>query len=175
MNQDGEIDYSHYSYRELLEALNNIDSRNYPENYRNLQKALEAIGPEQREALERGAEPIPIFENDMSVEHDKIDPDTRRIAHLLTALGVSGISAYLLWVADITIPLDTPLTISLAGFSRKLAYAALVLAATVPLSFVVDYMDTRDNRNKYLLFAYFAETAATGLIGFACFISVTSG
>jgi hypothetical protein len=173
LSEDGKIDYSDYSYRELLEALNSVNSRKYPENYANLQTALEQMGPEQRVALERGSDPIPSQENS-SLDHDsQADPDIRRVNHLLTALAVAGFSAYLLWVGDLTVPLSAPLKISLSGLGETLANLAFLFAIAVPASFVIDYVDERDNRKTYLLFAMFSESVATGLIVFAAFISAS--
>lgn len=177
MSRDGKIDYSGYSYRELLEALDNINSRHYPKNYANLQAALEKIGPVQREALAQGSKPDPIPENDSLlddlVENSKSDPDVRRVNHLVTAILVAGVSAYLLWVDDVTLPFTTPVTIALSGLGYKLGYLAFLLAIAVPASFVLDYVDHRDNRKTYLLFAIFAESVATGLLMFAAFISAS--
>lgn len=171
---DGEIDYSGYSYRELLEALNNINSKKYPNNYANLQSALEEIGPEQRLALERGPAPIP--EVTISVPPDSIeptDPETRRVKHLLTALAVAGYSGYLLWVGTLTLPLNQPLTISLFGLGKTLGQVAFLFAIAVPASFIVDFFDHRDNRKTYLLFAMFSESLATGLIIFASILGAS--
>ena len=41
MSDDGEINYSSYSMSELRDALEHIDQRNYPANYRNLLAAIE--------------------------------------------------------------------------------------------------------------------------------------
>ena len=53
MNDDGKIDYSGYSPRELREARSNINPRMYPENYANLITEFERRGlklPEAEEA-----------------------------------------------------------------------------------------------------------------------------
>lgn len=170
MSEDGKVDYSQYSYRELLESLDNINSRKYPENYANLQAALEAIGPEQRAALERASTSVPIAEDRLDDE-TLSDPDFRRIKHLLTALAVAGFSGYLLWIDDLTLPFNPPLKISLFGLGKTLSYLAFCFAVAVPASFVVDYIDRRDNRKAYLLFAWFSESVAAGLIVFAAIIS----
>ena len=171
MNNDGEIDYSRYSYRELLEALDNINSRKYPKNYANLQAALEKVGPAQREALAQESASDPLSEDESYDYESQSDPDIRRINHLVTAIAVAGISAYLLWVDDLTLPFSEPLKISLSGLGETLGYLAFLFAMAVPASFVLDYADHRDNRKKYLLFAMFAESIATILIVFAAVIN----
>lgn len=171
MSSDGQIDYSEYSYRELLEALNNINSRKFPVNYANIQAALEKVGPAQRDALARQSESDPLPEIDSLIDESRLPPDVRRVNHLVTSLFVAGISAYLLWVGDLTLPFKTPLKIALSGMGETLGYLAFLLAVAVPASFVLDYIDHRDNRRKYLLFAIFAESAATGLIIFAAVVS----
>ncbi len=173
MSSDGDLDYSRYSYRELLEALNNINSRKYPENYANLQAALEKVGPSQREALARDSASEPCPSDESADDNSQPDPDVRRVKHLATAIGVAGVSAYLLWVDDLTLPMSEPLKISLSGIGETLGYSAFLLATAVPASFVLDYVDHRDNRKKYLLFAMFAESIATGLIVFASVISAS--
>ncbi len=173
MSQDGEIDYSQYSYRELLDTLNNINARKYPRNYANLQAALEKVGPEQRGALERGSTSVPVPGDSLVDGGPQSNPDVRRVKHLLAALAVAGLSAYLLWIDDLTLPLSTPLRVSLSGMGETLAYLAFLFAAVVPASFVLDYIDERDNRKKYLLFALFSESVATGLMFFAVAISAT--
>jgi hypothetical protein len=178
LSKDGQIDYSRYSYRELLEALDNINSRKYPGNYANLQTALENVGPEQRAALERGSAPVPnpdvdLLGDDSPDDEFQSDPDVRRVKHLLTALAVAGLSGYLLWVDDVVLPFSNPLTISLSELGVTLANMALLFAIAVPASFLIDYVDERDNRKKYLLFAMFSESVATGLIIFASIISAS--
>ncbi len=84
MNNDGEIDYSRYSYRELLEALDSISSRKYPKNYANLQAALEKVGPAQREALAQESASDPLSEDESYDYESQSDPDLRRINHLVT-------------------------------------------------------------------------------------------
>jgi len=175
LSNDGEIDYSGYSYRELLEALDNINSRKYPKNYASLQATLERVGPAQREALARGYPPHPPSEVDRPDEESQPDPDVRRINHLVTAIVVAGISAYLLWVDDVTLPMTEPIRISLSGIGEILGHLAFLFAIAVPASFVLDYVDHRDNRKKYLLFAMFAEGIATALMIFACVISTSPG
>lgn len=174
MSNDGKLDYSQYSYRELLEALNNINSKKYPKNYANLQVALEKIGPVQREALAPNDEPVSRAEPEQPVDDFRSDPDVRRVNHLITALAVAGISGYLLWVGSITIPFEKPLVVALSGLSETLGYIAFVLALLVPASFVLNLIDHRENDKKYLLFAMFAESVATGLLIFAAFISLPS-
>ena len=177
---DGRIDYSTYSYRELLEALDNINSKKYPKNYKNLQIALEKIGPAQRAALERGsyeaddADGTEFFFDDPLADDEQLDPDVRRVRHLATALAVAGIGAYLLWVGDIVLPFAQPLTVSLSGLGVPIGLASFVLAITVPASFIVDVFDDRDNGKKYYLYALFAESAATGLLAFAYIVSLQS-
>ncbi len=178
MSNDGRIDYSGYSYRELLEALNNINSKKYPRNYANLQAALEKIGPAQRDALAQGIPPDPLPDDKGPVfksEADDVqsDPDVRRINHLVTAIAVAGISAYLLWVNDVTLPFGEPLTISLSGIGETLGYLAFLFAVAVPAVFALDYVDHRDNGKTYLLFAMFAESIAVCLIIFASVINAS--
>lgn len=174
MSNDGKLDYSQYSYRELLEALNNINSRKYPKNYANLQAALEKIGPVQREALERNHDPAIRDEAEQPSDDFGSDPGVRRVNHLITAIAVAGISGYLLWVGAITLPLKKPLIVSLSGLGETLGYIAFLLAISVPASFVLDVFDNRENEKKYLLFAMFAESVATGLLIFAAVISLPS-
>ena len=173
MHDDGKIDYSRYSYRELLGALDNINSRKYPKNYANLQAALEKIGPAQRAAIEGSPQPEPFTINENYLEDEPADPDHRRVKHLLTALAVAGYSGYLIWIDDITLPFNPPLHVSLSGLGETLAYFAFLFAIAVPASFAVDYIDERDNRKVYLLFALFSESVATGLILFASVISAS--
>ncbi len=174
LSTDGNIDYSRYSYREILEALDSINSRKYPKNYANLQAALEAIGPTQREALAQDFTSDPPADVPFATD-DRVqpDPDTRRVNHLVTAITVAGISAYLLWVDDLTLPFSEPLKISLIGIGKTLGNLAFLFAIAVPASFIIDYADHRDNRQKYLLFAMFAESIASALLIFAAFISAS--
>ena len=173
LSDDGEIDYSGYSYRELLEALDNISARRYPKNYANLQAALEKIGPAQREALARASEPAsrPNVEN--LAEEPQPDPDFHRVKHLATAIVVAGVSAYLLWVDDLILPLTKPLKIALSGNGELLGSLAFLFAISVPASLILDYVDHRDNQKKYFLFAMFAESVATALLIFASIISAS--
>ena len=63
---------------------------------------------------------------------------------------------------------------SLSGLGETLGYIAFLLAISVPASFVLDVFDNRENEKKYLLFAMFAESVATGLLIFAAVISLPS-
>ena len=178
MNDDGEVDYSAYTYRELLEALNNINARKYPKNYRNLQIALEKIGPAQQAALEGKSVDVGQSLDDppdnTPSENYETDPEVQHVKHLLTALIVAGLSAHLLWLGDIVLPFAEPFVVSLSGVGVHMGTASFWLAVSVPVSFAIDFLDSRDNAKKYRLYALFAEGAATALLFFAYLLSVKS-
>jgi hypothetical protein len=46
MFADGDIDYSGYTRKQLLEALGTIDQANFPRNYANIRRAIERISPD---------------------------------------------------------------------------------------------------------------------------------
>lgn len=162
---DGKVDYSDYTYPELLQALNSIDARSYPKNYANIERAIEHISPAMREAYEGQAISESLDKDidwgDSWDEAEQKDPEVEYVKHLVTALAVAAISAYLLWVGDITLPLGDKMTIALNGLGKTLASVAFLLAITVPASVVINYMDHRDNQKMYRLYALFAESVAT--------------
>lgn len=167
---DGQIDYSTYTYPELLQALNSIDRHTYPKNYANLERAIEQVSPAMREAYEAAPPSAPEFPDDELDRGDSLDdpepkdPEVEYIKHLTTALAVAGISAYLLWVGDITLQFGDRMTIALRGFGETLGRAAFLFAISVPASFILNLVDDRDNQKVYRLYALFAESIATLLL-----------
>lgn len=172
-SNDGKIDYSDYTYPELLQALNNIDRRSYPQNYANIERAIEQISPAMREAYD--AE-MPIFtsRSDNNVDRSEPadepkqeDPETAYKRHVVTGTVIAVVSGFLLWSDRIPLPIAEKMTFAFSEFGETLAQAAFLIAITVPASFVINYVDHRDDKKIYRTYALIAEAAATVLLGFA--------
>lgn len=154
---DGDIDYSKYTRRELEEAWRGINRQQYPLNHARLCEALERM-PEDRapppEPASDGPKdewPGPQYDAEGRYIPNEV-PEGTRLKHALMAIVLLVYGGYGVWVDDLYIPGKRG-GLHLHHQPAWLMYAAMICAAVVLASSILDHYDRRDNEHRYRGFA----------------------
>lgn len=170
-DNDGKVDYSNYTYPELLQALNSIDARSYPKNYENIERAIEQISPAMRAAYNVEPEDLDEGETWDAPEPKPKDPEAEYKKHVITALIIAMVSGYMLWAERIPLPIDEGMIFTFRGMGETLAKGAFLLAISVLGSFAINLADHREDKKIYRTYALIAESVATVLLGATILVS----
>jgi hypothetical protein len=155
--QDGDVNYSKYTLRELEEALSGIDRHQYPKNYANLCSAHQALSrdlpapPETSQTAElqepQDAWPGPRYDENGRYLPNHI-PTRERLSHIFMSLLLLSYGSYGVWVNDLYIPSKRG-GIHLHNSPAWLMYGAMLCACLVMFAIIVDHYDHRDNERHY--------------------------
>lgn len=155
--QDGDVDYSKYTLRELEEALSGIDQNQYPKNYSNLCSAYKLVTEALPTQLET-SKPEPANEPEQEWPGPAYDengrylpnhiPARERLSHTFLALLLLSYGSYGVWANDLYIPGKRG-GVHLHNASAQFMYGAMLCACLVMLVVVVDHYDRRDNERHY--------------------------
>jgi hypothetical protein len=170
--QDGDIDYSRYTLRELEEALSGIDRHHYPKNHSNLCAAYQQLTARLPEAgpsehTSGPAEPEddwtgPRYDENGRYIANHIPPG-ERTGHIVMSLLLLAYGSYGVWANDLYIPGKRSRGMHLHDVPAWIMYAAMVCACLVMFSVVIDHYDRRDNERRYRAVAAIGEFVGCSL------------
>jgi hypothetical protein len=171
---DGDIDYSRYTLREMEEALAGINRSQYPRNHANLLAAYQSLTSTlPPSSATMAAEDVAEFADEIPPQ-PRYDASGRylpnhiaageRVGYLIFAAALLAYGSYGVWVNDFHLPSRRG-GIHLHGMAAWCMYGAVACGSLVLLLLVVDHYDRRDNEIKYWL----AGRTLKG-IGWVCFL-----
>lgn len=172
--KDGDVDYSGYTLRELIEALEGINPKAYPRNYANLRAAYQVLATTPAPAATADAQaehdqydeeppPVPQYDEDGRYVPNHI-PAGERLGLVVLSLVLLAYGSYGVWVNDLYLPSKRG-GIHLHDASAWTMLGALACAALGMLVLVADHYDRRDNELDY----WRTSRVISGL-GWACFL-----
>lgn len=173
MSRDGHIDYSKYSETDLMEALGTIDRLNFPINHAKLTERLKSIRAEKpKPRTEPNGPPALIAVYETTEFRPNVVPLPTRLAHSASALFLLGYGVIGLLQDDIYVPGRASKGMHLHWSAAVAMFCAMLTAAAILVSTVVNHYDKRPNERGYGGFVKTAEFVAWTFFIFAVLVEI---
>ncbi len=177
-------DYSSYSVKELYDVYHNIDRERFPERFKIVCDELKRHGvldeeevivqDKEVEILLNGDEqedcyttkvPEPQYDDDGNYIPNEV-PLKNRVTNAAYSAGIIIYGGHGIYTNDFYLPTKTGNGLHLTDGAAIVMFLAIICAAAMMITEIVDHYDKRDNERKYFEFAHMAKYSA-----YTCFFT----